>query len=109
MQWAMIEQLRNPSPGFEDVIKTHFRVKRDYVYKTVKDWLRECQVRFCSFVLLCVSGFVCISACFFWLLFSLSLFVRASCWSVSSIAGLCVVSLRALSDAALKDPRLLQE
>jgi hypothetical protein len=27
IKWAMAEQLKNPSPGFEDVIRTHFRFR----------------------------------------------------------------------------------
>jgi baculoviral IAP repeat-containing protein 6 len=42
-KWAILEQLRNPSPGFEEVIKTHFRLKKDIVLKTVGDWVKDAQ------------------------------------------------------------------
>ena len=29
IKYAMIAQMQNPTPGFEDVIKTHFYLKRD--------------------------------------------------------------------------------
>ena len=29
IRYAMIGQLQNPSPGFEDVIKAHFYLKKD--------------------------------------------------------------------------------
>ncbi len=29
IKYAMIAQMQNPSPGFEDVIKTHFFLKKD--------------------------------------------------------------------------------
>jgi hypothetical protein len=43
IRWAMTEQLKHPSPGFEEVIKTHFKIKRAVVVKQVKTWLKEAQ------------------------------------------------------------------
>jgi ubiquitin-protein ligase len=44
IRWAMTEQLRNPSPGFEDVIKTHFKLKQDVIIKQIRGWLKDAQV-----------------------------------------------------------------
>lgn len=41
VEWAMLNQLRHPSPGFEKAIRTHFYLKREYVLKTVEQWLSE--------------------------------------------------------------------
>lgn len=41
VRWAMVEQLRNPSPGFDEVIRTHFKIKRLEVWKQVSRWLKE--------------------------------------------------------------------
>eukprot|EP01098_Paradermamoeba_levis_P011131 TRINITY_DN4731_c0_g6_i1.p2 TRINITY_DN4731_c0_g6~~TRINITY_DN4731_c0_g6_i1.p2 ORF type:complete len:502 (-),score=186.41 TRINITY_DN4731_c0_g6_i1:116-1621(-) len=41
IRWAMIEQLRNPSPGFEDVITNHFKLNRNLVMKQALQWLKE--------------------------------------------------------------------
>jgi len=39
----MTEQLRNPSPGFEDAICTHFKLKAPTVVEQCKKWLKEAQ------------------------------------------------------------------
>jgi baculoviral IAP repeat-containing protein 6 len=44
MQWAILDQLKNPSPGFEDAIKTHFLIKKDIILKECKQWVDECIV-----------------------------------------------------------------
>lgn len=42
LQWSMVDQLRNPDPGFEEFIKEHFRNKRRYILEEVcKPWLQE--------------------------------------------------------------------
>eukprot|EP01098_Paradermamoeba_levis_P011129 TRINITY_DN4731_c0_g4_i3.p1 TRINITY_DN4731_c0_g4~~TRINITY_DN4731_c0_g4_i3.p1 ORF type:complete len:395 (-),score=154.58 TRINITY_DN4731_c0_g4_i3:38-1075(-) len=41
IRWAMVEQLRKPSPGFEDVVQTHFRVNRQLIWKQCQEWLKE--------------------------------------------------------------------
>ena len=41
VQWAMVDQLRKPSKGFESAIRTHFRLKRRHIKKTTQEWLRE--------------------------------------------------------------------
>eukprot|EP01114_Cavostelium_apophysatum_P004652 TRINITY_DN1498_c0_g2_i1.p1 TRINITY_DN1498_c0_g2~~TRINITY_DN1498_c0_g2_i1.p1 ORF type:complete len:1661 (-),score=558.77 TRINITY_DN1498_c0_g2_i1:26-5008(-) len=41
IRWAMTEQLRNPSPGFEEVIKAHFKIKRSIIVRQIRKWLKE--------------------------------------------------------------------
>ena len=43
LKWAIVEQLKNPSPGFEDVVRTHFKLKKDLVVSEVKDWIKNQQ------------------------------------------------------------------
>merc|ERR1711862_440683 len=38
VQQAMIAQLRTPTPGFEEVIQTHFYLKQDEILQQVKSW-----------------------------------------------------------------------
>ncbi|XP_014667326.1 PREDICTED: baculoviral IAP repeat-containing protein 6-like [Priapulus caudatus] len=38
VKWAMVHQMSNPSPGFEEVIKTHFRLKKDRILQEVEGW-----------------------------------------------------------------------
>ena len=38
LRLAMLDQLRNPSYGFEDVIKNHFRIHKDKIYKKLDEW-----------------------------------------------------------------------
>jgi len=49
MKWAMLEQIKQPSPGFEDVIKLHFKLKKDEILKQCGEWLADdssCQAIF---------------------------------------------------------------
>ena len=41
VRWAMIDQLKNPSPGFEEVIKTHFKLKKDIILEQLDNWMAE--------------------------------------------------------------------
>jgi baculoviral IAP repeat-containing protein 6 len=41
MKWAMLEQLKKPSPGFEEVITTHFKLKRNEILKQCSEWVKE--------------------------------------------------------------------
>lgn len=41
VQHAMIEQLRNPPPCFEDVIKTHFRLQKERTLRNARSWLGD--------------------------------------------------------------------
>ena len=38
MKLAMVDQLKNPSFGFADVIKNHFRLKKNDIYKKLDSW-----------------------------------------------------------------------
>ena len=42
MQWAILDQLKNPSFGFEDVIKKHFSLKKEQVLKECEFWYNDC-------------------------------------------------------------------
>lgn len=42
MQWAILDQLQNPSKGFEKVIRTNFRIKKDKILEECKIWTDEC-------------------------------------------------------------------
>ena len=39
IKFAMIEQIKNPSKGFEEVIKRHFYLKKEQIIKEVKEWV----------------------------------------------------------------------
>lgn len=41
IEHAMIGQIRNPSRGFEHVIKTHFKLKKDIILNTCAKWIAE--------------------------------------------------------------------
>lgn len=38
---AMIGQMRNPSPGFEDVIQKHFYIQKNRLIRQAETWLSE--------------------------------------------------------------------
>ena len=42
MKWAMIDQIKNPSKGFEDIIRKHFALKSDYIKTICQKWVNEC-------------------------------------------------------------------
>lgn len=41
IHWAIIQQIRNPSGCFKDVINTHFWLKRNDICKQVQNWIDE--------------------------------------------------------------------
>ncbi|CAG9807884.1 unnamed protein product [Chironomus riparius] len=41
VKWAMLEQIRNPSPCFKDVIFTHFWFKRNEICQQIESWIDE--------------------------------------------------------------------
>lgn len=41
IRYAMIEQIREPPVGFEDVIKKSFYLRRDLILKEVRGWIDE--------------------------------------------------------------------
>jgi ubiquitin-activating enzyme E1 len=54
IKWAMIEQIKKPSPGFEEVIKRHFYLKKEQILKEVKGWIersKTAEAKYSSFSL----------------------------------------------------------
>jgi hypothetical protein len=49
IQYAMLDQIRNPSKGFETVIRRHFYLKRDEIMKEVTRWIKMAEVRDASY------------------------------------------------------------
>lgn len=43
IKFAMLEQIRNPTKGFEDIILTHFYLKRDEIKEECQKWLKYSQ------------------------------------------------------------------
>lgn len=41
IRYAMLEQLRNPPKGFEDLIPVHFALQREVILKQCSRWLRD--------------------------------------------------------------------
>ena len=41
IKFAMIEQIKKPSKGFEEVIKRHFYLKKDQILKEVREWIKR--------------------------------------------------------------------
>jgi baculoviral IAP repeat-containing protein 6 len=41
IEWAMIDMIKNPPPGFEDVIRQHFLLKRHYILGVVDAWIED--------------------------------------------------------------------
>ena len=41
IKYAMIEQIKKPSPGFEEVIKRHFYLKKEQILKEVRGWIER--------------------------------------------------------------------
>lgn len=41
VKWAMLEQIKNPSPCFKDVIYAHFWLKRNEICQQVESWINE--------------------------------------------------------------------
>jgi len=41
VQYAMTAQIKNPPPGFEDVVRQHFLLKKKHVMNVVEGWIEE--------------------------------------------------------------------
>ena len=41
LKYAIIEQLKNPTPGFEDVIRRNFFLKKEMVLEEVDSWIER--------------------------------------------------------------------
>lgn len=42
IEWAMIDMIRNPPPGYEEIIKTHFKYKGCKIIETIDGWINKC-------------------------------------------------------------------
>ena len=40
-RWAMLNALQHPTPGLEETIRMHFRLKKEHILKQCKVWLQE--------------------------------------------------------------------
>ncbi|XP_015597939.1 baculoviral IAP repeat-containing protein 6 isoform X3 [Cephus cinctus] len=43
-KWAMLEQIRNPCPCFQEVIHTHFWIKRHEIVAQLEGWIRDMEL-----------------------------------------------------------------
>jgi ubiquitin-protein ligase len=41
LRWAVLDQLQNPPKGFEDVVKSHFRLKKERILKQAEEWAKK--------------------------------------------------------------------
>lgn len=41
IQWAMLDQMRNPPPGFEAVVRAHFALKREAILAQAERWAEK--------------------------------------------------------------------
>ena len=41
IQFAMLDMLRSPPEGFEDVVRTHFALRREHILATAQAWLDD--------------------------------------------------------------------
>ena len=41
MKWAILDQIKNPTPGFEDAIKNHFKMKKEEIIQIADIWIDE--------------------------------------------------------------------
>ena len=49
VKYAMIDQIEHPTPGFEDVIKRHFFLKKNQILKEVEGWIERGKNQPCSY------------------------------------------------------------
>ena len=43
IRYAIIDQIKNPPPGFEDIIYLHFRLNKTNILNTVWNWVEQSQ------------------------------------------------------------------
>lgn len=41
MKWAILNQIKNPTPGFENAIKNHFKMKKNEIVQIADIWINE--------------------------------------------------------------------
>jgi hypothetical protein len=46
IRWAINNQIKNPIPGYEEVIKNHFKMKKDSIINTVDKWFIDSEHKF---------------------------------------------------------------
>jgi baculoviral IAP repeat-containing protein 6 len=44
LKWAILEQMKNPSAGFEELIRMHFVLKKESLMKQCAEWIKDAQV-----------------------------------------------------------------
>ena len=45
VKWAMLEQIRSPTPCFKQVVHTHFWLKRREIEKQCEDWIADMEAQ----------------------------------------------------------------
>lgn len=43
IQYAMIDNIKNPPKGFEDVIQRHFYLKQDEILEECRSWVKRAE------------------------------------------------------------------
>jgi hypothetical protein len=41
VRWGMVEMLKNPPKGFEIVVKTHFKLRKESILRQIARWAEE--------------------------------------------------------------------
>ena len=41
IKWAMIDIIKNPPSGFENAVKSHFMIKKEYIKSICKEWTKK--------------------------------------------------------------------
>ena len=49
IKYAMVKHIKTPVPGFEDVTRRHFYVKREVILKECGQWVKMAEVRPCAY------------------------------------------------------------
>ena len=49
LKYAIIEQIKNPSPGFEEVIRRNFYLKKDRILAEVDAWIELSKTEKCKY------------------------------------------------------------
>jgi hypothetical protein len=42
IEWGMIDMIKNPPSGYEEIIKTHFKYKGNTIIETINKWINDC-------------------------------------------------------------------
>ena len=49
IKYAMIDQINNPTPGFEEIIWRHFYLKKDLILLEVKKWYMSAEIEYANY------------------------------------------------------------